>query len=259
MLLVGSPLFGWFADQSRLRRLPFVVGLLALGASTGLFVLARSLPVLVLARALQGLSAAAVWVVGLAIISENVVPERVGEAMGHTTIALTWGFLLGPMVGGLVYEKAGFYVTFTVPAGLIVVDIFMRFAMIEKSGMISSRVILFLGLANMALSALSSEDKSDSCSDASCHQSNVYNPLGNDERSSRDSPTEQAPLLRSSSTDAQECTSTNNRQNNVLKLLLTPRLPLALIATVVMAAMFAALETVRSDRLFAKVKILIAK
>lgn len=151
MLLVGSPLFGWFADQSRLRRLPFVVGLLALGASTGLFVLARSLPVLVLARALQGLSAAAVWVVGLAIISENVAPERVGAAMGHTTIALTWGFLLGPMVGGLIYEKVGYYATFTVPAGLIVVDIFMRFAMIEKSGMISSRVICFLGLANIAL------------------------------------------------------------------------------------------------------------
>lgn len=43
-----------------------------------------------------------------------------------------------------------------------------------------------------------------------------------------------------------------------MHLLLTPRLPLALIATVVMAAMFAALETVRSDLLFAKVKILIA-
>lgn len=94
------------------------------------------MPVLIVARALQGLSAAAVWVVGLAIISENVAPERVGEAMGHTTIALTWGFLLGPLIGGLVYEKFGYYVTFTVPAALIIVDIVMRFAMVEKSGKI---------------------------------------------------------------------------------------------------------------------------
>lgn len=127
-------MFGWFADRSRRRGLPFVLGLVALGASTGLFVLARSIPILIIARGLQGLSAAAVWVVGLAIVSDNVAPERVGEAMGHTTIALTWGFLMGPLIGGLVYEKAGYYATFAVPAGLIVVDIVMRFAMIEKSG-----------------------------------------------------------------------------------------------------------------------------
>lgn len=127
-------LFGYFADKCRLRRLPFVVGLIALGASTLLFVLASSMTALVIARGLQGLSAAAVWVVGLAIVADNVPPERVGEAMGHTTIALTWGFLLGPTIGGIMYEKLGFEGTFAIPAGLIVVDVVLRFAMIERSG-----------------------------------------------------------------------------------------------------------------------------
>lgn len=92
---------------------------------------ARSLTILIIARGLQGLSAAAVWVVGLAIVADNVPPARVGEAMGHTTIALTWGFLLGPTIGGVMYEKLGFYGTFAVPAGLIVVDVVLRFAMVE--------------------------------------------------------------------------------------------------------------------------------
>lgn len=127
-------MFGYFADHCRLRRLPFVLGLIALGASTGLFVIASSFPVLVIARGLQGLSAAAVWVVGLAIIADNVPPERISEAMGHTTIALTWGFLLGPMMGGVMYEKLGFHGTFAIPAGLIVVDVVLRFAMIEAPG-----------------------------------------------------------------------------------------------------------------------------
>lgn len=108
------------------------------------------MPVLIIARGLQGLSAAAVWVVGLAIVSENVAPDRVGEAMGHTTIALTWGFLLGPLIGGLVYEKVGYYATFTVPAGLIVVDIFMRFAMIEKSGETALATMPYLPLIRLA-------------------------------------------------------------------------------------------------------------
>ena len=61
-------------------------------------------------------------------------PERVGEAMGHTTIALTWGFLLGPTVGGVLYEKLGFEGTFAVPGVLILVDVALRFAMIEATG-----------------------------------------------------------------------------------------------------------------------------
>lgn len=108
--------------------------MIALGASTVLFVIARSLPVLIIARGLQGFSGAAVWVVGLAIIADNVPPDRVAEAMGHTSIALTWGALLGPVIGGVMYEKLGFYGTFAIPGGLIIVDVVLRFAMIEESG-----------------------------------------------------------------------------------------------------------------------------
>lgn len=54
--------------------------------------------------------------------------------MGHTSIALTWGALLGPTIGGVMYEKLGFYGTFAIPGGLIIVDVVLRFAMIEESG-----------------------------------------------------------------------------------------------------------------------------
>ena len=112
--------------------MPFVLGLIALLISTVLFVVARSFPILVIARSLQGFSAAAVWVVGLAIIADSVPPERVGEVMGQTTIGLTWGFLFGPMIGGIVYEKFGFYATFAIPVFLIILDVALRFALIEQ-------------------------------------------------------------------------------------------------------------------------------
>lgn len=130
-LSISTALFGWFADRCQHRRFPFVLGLIALGASTLLFVVARSPGVLIIARSLQGLSAAAVWVVGLAIIADNVPQERVGEAMGQTTIALTWGFLLGPIAGGIMFEKVGFYATFIVPTAFIVLEVILRLAMLE--------------------------------------------------------------------------------------------------------------------------------
>ncbi|KAJ5157656.1 uncharacterized protein N7482_008756 [Penicillium canariense] len=230
-LLVGSPLFGYFADRCRLRRLPFIVGLVALGASTGLFVVARSLAVLIIARGLQGLSGAAVWVVGLAIVADNVPPERVGEAMGHTTIALTWGFVLGPTIGGVMYEKLGFYGTFSIPASLIVVDVVLRFAMIEESGAIQP-------------------DKSGLCSPAGEHQNHPYGTFAAREdeysgyfSSGEDTASEEASLIRASSPCFEHARMTNEKTATILDLLQSPRLPLALAATVVMAVNFSALET----------------
>ncbi|KAJ5218192.1 uncharacterized protein N7498_000291 [Penicillium cinerascens] len=233
-LLVGSPLFGYFADKCRFRRVPFVVGLVALGASTLLFVLASSMTVLIIARGLQGLSAAAVWVVGLAIVADNVPRERVGEAMGHTTIALTWGFLLGPTIGGIMYEKLGFEGTFAIPAGLIVVDVVLRFAMIERSGKSSTM--------DKGKPSLFEQEPN-------CHH-NGYNTFGdrseiNSEYSTstcRDVHSESATLL-ASTPSVDRWLETNQRKATVFDLLRTPRLPLALASTVVMAVTFAALET----------------
>lgn len=95
-------MFGYFADRYRSRKPPFVLGLLALATSTSLFAAAISPAVLVVARALQGLSAAAVWVVGLTLIVDNVDEKRIGQAMGSTTLAMTMGGLVGPMIGGLM-------------------------------------------------------------------------------------------------------------------------------------------------------------
>ena len=59
-LAVGSPIFGWFADRSSSRRIPLLLGLLALGGATAMLCAGSSLPVLITGRALQGLSAAVV-------------------------------------------------------------------------------------------------------------------------------------------------------------------------------------------------------
>lgn len=81
-MLVGSPLAGWFADNTGSRRLPLLIGLLALAGATLLLCLSRTVALLVLGRILQGLSAAVVWTVGLALMVDTVGQAAIGEMMG---------------------------------------------------------------------------------------------------------------------------------------------------------------------------------
>jgi MFS family permease len=132
-LAIGSPIFGWFADRSSSRRVPLLLGLLALGGATAMLCIGSSLPVLITGRALQGLSAAVVWTVGLALLSDSIERENLGAAMGYMAAATSIGSLAGPLLGGVVYANAGYYAVFSMGFAIIGVDIFLRLMMVEKS------------------------------------------------------------------------------------------------------------------------------
>jgi MFS family permease len=87
-LAVGSPAFGWFADRSTSRRVPLLLGLLALGGSTAMLCAGSSLGLLVAGRFLQGLSASVVWTVGLALLSDTMDKEKIGQAMGMYSVSV---------------------------------------------------------------------------------------------------------------------------------------------------------------------------
>ncbi|KAL1875929.1 hypothetical protein VTK73DRAFT_9713 [Phialemonium thermophilum] len=130
-LFLGSPLAGIYADRTASRRLPFLLGLLALAGSTLLLCLGRSVAVLIIGRLLQGLSAAIVWSVGLALLVDTV-GRNVGYAMGWVTIAMSAGLLISPVIGGAVYAAAGYYAVFYVAFGVIFCDIVLRLVLVEK-------------------------------------------------------------------------------------------------------------------------------
>ena len=51
----------------------------------------------------QGLSGAVIGVLGLAMIADTARPENTGEFMAYGSISFTWGMLMGPVFGGLLY------------------------------------------------------------------------------------------------------------------------------------------------------------
>jgi MFS family permease len=84
-----------------------LAGLVGLAASTLLFAYAPGFPFLVAARALQGASAAVSWTAGLALLAASFPAERRGAAMGKAFSAMSVGALLGPVIGGFLFERAG--------------------------------------------------------------------------------------------------------------------------------------------------------
>lgn len=131
-LLFASPICGWFADRSSSRRMPLMLGLLALGGSTAMLCVGDSIGILAAGRVLQGISAAVVWVVGLALLVDTVGPDDIGQAMGYVGMSMSLAILLAPLLGGIVFDLAGYYAVFAMAFGLIALDIVLRLVMIEK-------------------------------------------------------------------------------------------------------------------------------
>ncbi|KAK1749946.1 major facilitator superfamily domain-containing protein [Echria macrotheca] len=130
-LCVGSPVIGLYADHSSSRRMPLLAGLLALAGATLLLCLGKTVSLLVVGRLLQGLSAAVVWSVGLALLVDTVGKD-IGRSMGYVTIAIAIGLLISPVIGGAIYANAGYYAVYYIAFGIICCDIALRLLIVEK-------------------------------------------------------------------------------------------------------------------------------
>jgi len=131
-LLAASPVCGWLADRTESRRAPLLGGLFALAGSTVLLTVGNSIGILVAGRVLQGLSAGVVWVVGLALLVDTVGSAEIGEAMGYVGMAMSLAVLVAPLLGGVVFDKAGYDAVFAMGYALIGLDVVMRVFMVEK-------------------------------------------------------------------------------------------------------------------------------
>src|SRR3954464_13109344 len=89
------------------RKAPLVGGMLALAASTVLFAYADSLPWLFAARLVQGAADAVTWVVGFALIADRYGPDERGRVSGIVMSGTSAAVMVGPTIGGWLYEIGG--------------------------------------------------------------------------------------------------------------------------------------------------------
>jgi MFS family permease len=98
-----------------------VGGMLALAAATLLFAYSDGLPWLFAARLVQGAADAVTWVVGFALIADRYGPEERGRVSGIVMSGASVAFMVGPSIGGWLYEAAGIRAPFLLVAALALV------------------------------------------------------------------------------------------------------------------------------------------
>ena len=121
-LLTLSVPMGALSDRMG-RKGPMMCGLALLSVSTIAFAYAQSLPMLLAARLLQGAADGMTWIVGFAMIADLYGPEERGRAMGLAMAGSTLGIIIGPVIGGWLYEIGGIRLPFLAVAGLSVLDL----------------------------------------------------------------------------------------------------------------------------------------
>ncbi|WP_237703821.1 MFS transporter [Rhodospirillum rubrum] len=125
-LTVSVLIVGRLGDLHGLRRM-HLVGLGLFAVASLLCALAPTLWLLIGARALQGLGAAFLMSLSMALMRETTSPERMGRAMGLLGTMSALGTALGPSLGGALLSASGWRGIFLVQCPLAVLALILAF------------------------------------------------------------------------------------------------------------------------------------
>jgi EmrB/QacA subfamily drug resistance transporter len=116
-LIVGVGRLGDIVGRRRL----LLAGVALFTAASALCGLAPTLSMLIAARAAQGLGAAVMMALTMALVGETVAKERTGSAMGLLGTMSAIGTALGPSLGGVLIAGLGWRAIFlvNVPLGIV--------------------------------------------------------------------------------------------------------------------------------------------
>lgn len=81
----------------------------------------------------EGLAAAFTWTTALAVLSDVVPHERNGQWLGYCLAAQNVGMVIAPILGGVLFERCGYYVVFAVVVILLMLDLILRLVITDKS------------------------------------------------------------------------------------------------------------------------------
>lgn len=122
---------GRLGDALGRRRL-LLAGLTLFCTTSVLASFAPSLALLIAARAVQGLSAATVIAMTMALVADVMPPAQIGRTMGVLGTMSALGTSLGPSLGGWLIEAFGWQAIFlvNVPLGLLAVRLVRRLGVV---------------------------------------------------------------------------------------------------------------------------------
>lgn len=131
-ILLGSPGCGWLADHTTSRRAPLLSALPILVLATIMIGVGRNPWIFFFSMLLHGFGTAVTWTVGLALTRDTAGKDQVGQWMGTALSSSSFGLIISPLLGGIVYNQAGIWGPLGMIFALIVLNIFTITSMIER-------------------------------------------------------------------------------------------------------------------------------
>ncbi|KAK3629680.1 hypothetical protein LTR56_017886 [Elasticomyces elasticus] len=130
---LSAPILGYMADQPRFRRLLFLLGPIFLIGSTAAFCLGHSIAAMLVGRILQAISSTAIWVVGLSLLVDRYSNEQIGWSLGWVNMGMSLGLLVSPVVGGVLFDRLGYYSVFAATSLLVALDCSLRLCLADRA------------------------------------------------------------------------------------------------------------------------------
>lgn len=191
---------------------------------------AKSIALQLLSRLLEGAATSMAWIVGMTIIVDTVTVKHAGEYMGHVAIALNAATFVGPFLGGVVFDQAGYNAVWGTIFGFVGLSTLLRSLMVEQG-------------ARMRMARLGSEASSmySELGLATSFSDNHMHSLRNDDQGGSLPVTNIEPQVQSQEANS---SSTRSRLPVLLKLTLSMRMIVALLGVCVQAMIFTGFETV---------------
>ncbi|MBI5922365.1 MAG: MFS transporter [Betaproteobacteria bacterium] len=126
---------GRFGDITGRRRL-LLLGIFLFTVASILCGVSPTLWLLIAARALQGLGAAIMMSLSMALIGETVPKEKTGSAMGLLGTMSAMGTALGPSLGGVLIAGIGWPAIFliNIPLGILALLLAYRYLPVDRQG-----------------------------------------------------------------------------------------------------------------------------
>ncbi|MCO4314428.1 MFS transporter [Pectobacterium versatile] len=131
-MAVSVVIAGRLGDRYGLKPV-FIAGLGLFAIASLLCAIAPQLWQLIAARALQGIGAAFLMTLGMALLRQTAGEKHVGRAMGIVGTVSALGTALGPSVGGFLLAIAGWRSLFWIQIPLVTIVLFMAFTLLPAT------------------------------------------------------------------------------------------------------------------------------
>lgn len=122
------------------RKKVYVTGLSVFTLGMLLCSLAQGIGHLILFRAIQAIGSAMIISVGTAIIADALPPKELGKGMGVIQASVSFGFIIGPVLGGLLLHWFDWRSIFYTRVPICILAVFLASSLLKKDSPVTGKI-----------------------------------------------------------------------------------------------------------------------